>query len=157
MRYNIAPSQIAFIIRLDDAGRLQCELTRWGLIPHWAKIQKIGSHIINARIETASSKPAFRDAWKRRRCMVPATGFHEWKVQAGKHPSTIITTDADDFMKPIHERMPVMVPTDRIDGWLRYAQIRGELRPGRHGDVSGWHLRQQFVETRTWVCDEREL
>lgn len=150
-RYNIAPPQIAPIIRMDDAGRLQCEMMRWGLIPHWAKDEKIGNHTINARIETASSKPAFRDAWKRRRCIVPATGFYEWKVQDGKQPFfihrkdgqpygfaglweywkspegelhtyTIMTTDADDFMKPIHNRMPVMVSAGRIDGWLLHTQ-----------------------------------
>jgi len=150
-RYNIAPSQIAPVIRLDDAGRLQCELMRWGLVPHWAKDEKIANHTINARIESASSKPAFRDAWKRRRCIVPATGFYEWQVKDGKQPYfihrkdgqpfgfaglweywnspegelhtyTIMTMDADEFMRPIHERMPVMVPADRIDGWLSHMQ-----------------------------------
>lgn len=150
-RFNIAPSQMAPVIRLDDSGRLQCEMMRWGLIPHWAKDEKIGNHTINARIETASGKPAFRDAWKRRRCIIPATGFYEWKVQNGKQPYfihrkdgqpfgfaglwefwknpegelhtyTIMTTDADDFMKPIHDRMPVMVPADRSEGWLLYTQ-----------------------------------
>jgi len=150
-RYNIAPLQIAPVIRLGDNDKLECELMRWGLVPHWAKDEKIGNHTINARIESASSKPAFRDAWKRRRCIVPATGFYEWKVKDGKQPYfihrndgqpfgfaglweywkssegelhtyTIMTTDADAFMRPIHERMPVMVPADRIEGWLFYKQ-----------------------------------
>jgi len=150
-RYNIAPSQMAPVIRLGDNGRPLCELMRWGLVPHWAKDEKIGNHTVNARIESASSKPAFRGAWKRRRCIVPATGFYERKVADGKQPYfihrkdgqlfgfaglweywnspegelhtyTIMTTDADAFMHSIHERMPVMVPADRVEGWLFYNQ-----------------------------------
>jgi putative SOS response-associated peptidase YedK len=78
-RYNVAPSQIIPIVR--EEGEKRCfALARWGLIPHWAKDMKIGYSMINARAETMASKPAFRNAFKHRRCLVPADGFYEWQV-----------------------------------------------------------------------------
>jgi putative SOS response-associated peptidase YedK len=79
-RYNIAPTQsIATVRRSPDRGAPVLELRRWGLIPSWAKDPEIGSRMINARVETAAEKPAFRAAFRRRRCLVPADGFFEWK------------------------------------------------------------------------------
>lgn len=76
-RFNIAPSQQIPIIRHTDKNRLS--MVRWGLIPHWSKDEKIGNKLINARAETLHEKPSFRDAFKSRRCLIPAKGFYEWK------------------------------------------------------------------------------
>ena len=77
-RYNIAPSQDIPVVRQGREGR-ELALLRWGLIPHWAKDHKIGYRMINARAETVAQKPSFRTAFRRRRCLIPATGFYEWK------------------------------------------------------------------------------
>jgi len=79
-RYNIAPTQETAVVRVEDpaAGRT-CEMLRWGLVPFWADDPSIGNRMINARSETASSKPAFRASFKKRRCLVLADGFYEWK------------------------------------------------------------------------------
>ena len=79
-RYNIAPTQSVAIVRRPDLREVPTlEFRRWGLIPSWAKDPGIGSRMINARVETAAEKPAFRAAFRRRRCLVPADGFYEWK------------------------------------------------------------------------------
>ena len=77
-RYNVAPTQHAPIVRLRE-GERRLELARWGLVPSWAKDQAIGHRLINARSEKAASTPAFRASWKRRRCLVPASGYFEWR------------------------------------------------------------------------------
>lgn len=77
-RYNIAPTQPAPVVRLDRDGRRQGGECRWGLIPRWAKDRGIGSRLVNARGETMAKKPAFREAFRHRRCLVPASGFFEW-------------------------------------------------------------------------------
>ena len=122
---------------------------RWGLIPFWAKDPKIGARMINARAETVAEKPAFRNALKKRRCLVLADGYYEWqKTPVGKRPyrivlrsgepfamaglwekwkdhqgnvvpsCTIITTEANDSLAPIHNRMPVILPRDKEEQWL---------------------------------------
>lgn len=85
-RFNIAPTQDAPVIAQDQEGR-RMGLLRWGLVPSWAKDPAMGSRMINARAETVAEKPAFRNAYRRRRCLVPADGFFEWKAneeQEGK-------------------------------------------------------------------------
>ena len=85
-RYNIAPSQEVPVIRMAASGR-ELALMRWGLTPHWAKDRKTGTGVINARAETVAEKPFFRNAFRRRRCLIPATGFYEWKShKGGKQP-----------------------------------------------------------------------
>jgi putative SOS response-associated peptidase YedK len=85
-RYNVAPSQPVPIIRQDD-GRRFVALVRWGLVPFWAKDVSIGFKMINARGETAMQKPAFRQCFAKRRCLIPADGFNEWsKLQKVKRP-----------------------------------------------------------------------
>jgi len=83
-RYNVAPSQDIATVREDTEGRRVLSLERWGLVPHWAKDPSIGNRMINARAETVATKPAFRDAFRRRRCLVPVDGFYEWSGQAGQ-------------------------------------------------------------------------
>jgi putative SOS response-associated peptidase YedK len=79
-RYNLAPSQDVGIIRQDPVKpKRSFSLARWGLIPYWAKNASVGYKMINARSETAASKPAFTDAFRRRRCLLPADGFYEWQ------------------------------------------------------------------------------
>lgn len=83
-RYNIAPTQRALIIRLDPGGHRVADLLRWGLLPVFAKSRAEGSKMINCRSETAATKPAFRRAFKERRCIVPASGFYEWQEVEGQ-------------------------------------------------------------------------
>ncbi len=120
----------------------------WGLIPHWAKDRKIGYKLINARSESVADKPSFRDAFKYQRCLVPADIFYEWAAAGGKkypyavrlhderpfafaglwdrwqdgeqliESCTIITTDANELLKPIHDRMPVILPETEYERWL---------------------------------------
>ena len=149
-RYNIAPSQTIAAIRLDpDSGDRRLSLLRWGLIPFWAKDIKIGYKMINARGETVPSKPAFRAAFKQRRCLIPASGFYEWKREKRKkqpfyfqvkdgpvfafaglwehwespegeavESCTIITTEANSLLEPVHDRMPVILRERDYELWL---------------------------------------
>ena len=88
--YNVAPTQnVLSIIRKDNSIVLTG--LHWGLVPFWAKDTKIGYRMINARAETVASKPAFRNAFKKRRCLIPADGFYEWKGKAGKKQPMYIT------------------------------------------------------------------
>lgn len=79
-RFNVAPSQLAPVV--TNGAQPQLELFKWGLVPSWAKDPSIGNRMINARAETLMEKPSFRTALKRRRCLVPADGFYEWKLNA---------------------------------------------------------------------------
>jgi putative SOS response-associated peptidase YedK len=147
VRYNIAPTQeVAAVLSEDEERHL--EMLRWGLIPSWAKDPGIGNSMINARSETAAEKPSFRRAFKERRCLIPADGFYEWrKENGGKQPyyirmkdwepfafaglwgiwkgngeevrsCTILTTDANDLVGEIHNRMPVILPPEDYELWL---------------------------------------
>jgi putative SOS response-associated peptidase YedK len=146
-RYNIAPTQQVLALRSDEAGKHYVSL-RWGLVPFWADDLKIGARLLNARADGIATKPAFRAALKRRRCLVLADGFYEWRTEGkaklpfhihrrdrkpfafaglwerwdkGDKPvesCTIVTTDANDFMKPLHDRMPVILDPKDYDGWL---------------------------------------
>ncbi len=85
-RYNVAPSQIMPIVRLAE-GEPRVAPARWGLVPYWSKDIRIGYKTINARAETLATKPAFRDAYRQRRCLVPASGYYEWQPRpSGKQP-----------------------------------------------------------------------
>ena len=152
-RYNIAPTQGVAAVRSapDGPGMGQRELValHWGLVPFWAKEKSIGNRMINARGESLAEKPSFRNALRRRRCLILADGFYEWaKVQGGKQPyhihlrdhrpfvfaglweqwnkgpegplesCTIITTEANERIRPLHHRMPVILDGDARDLWL---------------------------------------
>src|SRR5665213_3618829 len=96
--YNIAPSQVQPVIRLVKEGTRELAAMRWDLAPHWTKDKAIGYKTINARAETVATAPAFRDASKRHRCLIPATGFYEWKkVGSGKQPYHIGMIDGAPF------------------------------------------------------------
>ena len=98
-RYNLAPSQPALIVRLAKAdGRRRLGLATWGLVPHWSKEAKFPYSTINARVETVDSKPAFRDSFRQRRCLVPCDGWYEWQQQAsGKQPYVFRHNDRQPF------------------------------------------------------------
>jgi putative SOS response-associated peptidase YedK len=146
-RYNIAPTTDILVVRREEAA-VRSALVRWGLVPRWAKDPAIGARLNNARAETVVEKPSFRDAFRRRRCLVPASGFYEWKTEAGrKQPyyvypvegelialagvwepwrgadqvletCAIVTTQANAAMQPIHDRMPVIVAPRDYARWL---------------------------------------
>ena len=148
-RYNVAPQQKAVVVRLDlRRGIRRLEDLTWGLLPAWAAKKKDAHPLINARAETLSEKPSFKEPFARRRCLVPVDGFYEWKREgeqkiphyfsmkdqkmfalAGLWDSfmrdkeevvtfTIVTTAANGLMAPIHERMPVILDPSEEAAWL---------------------------------------
>ncbi len=149
-RYNIAPTQDIACVRENQSDVQEFVWLRWGLVPFWAKDLKIGSRMINARSETVAIKPAFRSAFKSRRCLVLADGFFEWKKEGTqKQPfyitrtdelpfcmaglwerwtnkesseaietCTILTTMANEIMRPLHDRMPVILDQRGHAPWL---------------------------------------
>ena len=153
-RYNIAPTQDVAVVPND--GLEQVQLFRWGLVPFWAKDPSIGNRMINARAETVAEKPAYRAAYRRRRCLVLADGFYEWRKEPGSRTKTpmyiqlasgepfafaglwevwrpddtplfthtIITTEPNALLEPIHNRMPVILPREAYDRWLDPAEQR---------------------------------
>ena len=153
-RYNVAPTQPIPVVR-TDAGRRSFALVRWGLIPAWVKDPRGFSLLINARAESVLDKPAFRNAMRRRRCLIPADGFYEWK-QDGTHrrpfyaagrgllafaglwepwigpngeemeTACIVTTTANRMLRPLHDRMPVVIPPQAFDLWLDCANVDAE-------------------------------
>jgi putative SOS response-associated peptidase YedK len=151
---------VAAVRRSSHNGGRELALFQWGLVPSWAKDPKIGSRMINARSETAAEKPSFRAAFKRRRCLVPADGFYEWQRQeGGKQPfyirmqsgqpfalaglwehwegaggiiesCTLLTTEPNDLVRPLHNRMPVVLAPQDYDLWLDVSiQDRDLLQP----------------------------
>ena len=97
-RWNIAPTQFVPVVRVDTAGTRQLAMLYWGLIPHWAKEKSIGARMINARAETLTEKPSFRVAYRRRRCLIVASGYYEWQALAGgKQPWFISPADGAPF------------------------------------------------------------
>lgn len=184
-RYNIAPTQLIICLRaatpesdLAAQGLREVVSMRWGLIPFWASDTSIGSRMINARSETAADKPAFRQAWQKRRCLIPADGFYEWQTMARgskqpwliqqadeqpfamaglwecwhpRHPDgatateqivlscTILTTEANADLRPLHDRMPVILQPADYDMWLSEqaspAQRAQLMRPLPNGQL----------------------
>lgn len=97
-RYNISPTQLVPVVRCRKDGQREMIMMKWGLVPSWAKDPSIGNRMINARSETVASKPSFRTAFKRRRCLIPADGYYEWKrVGGAKQPYYIRLQDDRPF------------------------------------------------------------
>lgn len=144
--YNIAPTQHVATV-LSENGKRKLEMLHWGLIPSWADDPEIGNRMINARAETVAEKPSYRKAFKKSRCLILADGFYEWqKTDSGKQPfhirmqdgapfafaglweiwdkgdglrsCTIITTDANDLVGEVHNRMPVILHPEDYAMWL---------------------------------------
>jgi putative SOS response-associated peptidase YedK len=150
--FNVAPQSLQPVVRLDsETGKRELTIMRWGLIPFFAKDAKIAYSTINARAETVATSPVFREPMKRRRCLVPATGFYEWQALDTKSKQlwaielvegnlfafaglwdrwkdkatgqpletyTIITTDPNELLEPIHNRMPVILSPQDYSRWL---------------------------------------
>ncbi len=149
--YNVAPQSVQPVVREGrDSGSREFALLRWGLVPFWAKDAKIGYSTINARAEEAAAKPAFREALRKRRCLIPADAFYEWAHSDPKHKQpfaialrsgepyafaglwerwrpkegealetfSILTTDANEVVEPVHNRMPVILEPKEYDRWL---------------------------------------
>jgi putative SOS response-associated peptidase YedK len=163
-RYNMAPTQEAAVVRvMEPDGPRRLDPLKWGLIPYWAKEASIGNRMINARAESVAEKPAYRWSFKKKRCLVVADGFYEWKKEgkakqpylirrqdrkpfafAGlwstwKNPEqdgrtvetfTILTTGANDLLRPLHDRMPVILGRESFDLWLDpKMEDAGKLQP----------------------------
>lgn len=149
-RYNIAPSQPVAVITNQNPKQL--DFFKWGLIPSWSKDPAIGNKMINARAETAAEKPSFKAAFKRRRCLIPASGFYEW-AQATKQPMyihlndqdvfafaglweqwfspdgseilscTILTTEPNELLGTFHHRMAVILRPEDYATWLTPGEV----------------------------------
>ena len=148
-RYNIAPSTIIPAVRPTEDGHREATGLQWGLVPWWSKDARSGAKLANARAEGIASKPAFRDAFRKRRCVVLGSGFYEWQsVGRLKQPwyfqmrdespfvfaglwerwtsadgvelqtCSLITTNPNDLVRPLHDRMPVILHGGAIDTWL---------------------------------------
>lgn len=172
LRYNIAPSQQVLAVRQNrESGQREPAWLAWGLIPFWAKDPTIANRLINARSESAAEKPAFREAFKQRRCLIPSDGFYEWQKSgkqkqpylitlAGDEPyayaglwerwqspagpletCTILTTEANDKLASLHNRMPVILDRHDFAEWLD---------PGRD-PASLQHLFEPFPASRMRV------
>jgi putative SOS response-associated peptidase YedK len=166
--WNVAPTQDIGVIGARDGGGLGFTRMRWGLVPSWAKDLSGGAKLINARSDSVAQKPSFRDAFARRRCVIPASGFFEWTGSgAGKTPhyitstageplsfaglwerwrnpegewvrtATIITTDANDALKHLHHRMPVILGRADVDRWLGEGDA-ALMRPCPDEWVTSW-------------------
>ena len=97
-RWNVAPTQPAPVVTLGADGGRHLAMMRWGLVPPWAADPSVGARMINARAETVAEKPAFRSAYRARRCLVPADGFYEWRTEAdGKQPYRVVRRDRAPF------------------------------------------------------------
>jgi putative SOS response-associated peptidase YedK len=150
--FNVASQSFRPVVRLDsEMGDRELTVMRWGLVRFWSKDGKAGFNTINVKAETITTSPVFREAFKRRRCLVPADFFFEWQKLDGKarHPyaiamndgalfafaglweawkekatgqsletSTIVTTDSNEVMQPLHDRMPVILRRSDYGRWL---------------------------------------
>lgn len=150
--YNVTPRRDVPVVAVSEQRRV-LDAVRWGLVPPWAKELKVGDRMINARAETIATKPAYRKAFQKRRCIIPADGFFEWRRRPDrpKQPyfihrvdrepiafagiwerwkdrdddsapwirsCAIVTTEANDLMRPVHNRMPVILPESAWETWL---------------------------------------
>ncbi len=176
-RYNIAPASQVLIARQE--GELRgAAMVKWGLVPRWAKDPAMGTRMNNARAETVAEKPSFREAYRKRRCLIPANGFYEWKLENGVkqpyyiHPSAgelfafaglweqwndlqtcaVITTEANARMAAVHERMPVIVAPDEYSAWLSVESYeKVALRPCADAAIAVHRVSRAVNNARTDV------
>lgn len=156
-RYNVAPGQHILAV-IFDGKKYRVGLIKWGFVPSFAKDEKIGYSMINAKSETLHEKPAFKEAFKTQRCLILADGFYEWMKENNKkqpyrilmkdekifpmaglwstyvkengeklHTATIITTEANTLMQPIHDRMPVILDEKSKLSWLHNTSHQQDL------------------------------
>lgn len=187
--YNVAPRSFQPVVCLNQDGVRELVVMRWGLVPFWAKDETSGFSPINAKAETVATSPMFREALKRRRCLVPADLFYEWQ-KAGKKSKqpyaiglgdgsifafaglweswrnkatdsiletyTIITTDPNELMEPIHNRMPVIVPRKEYGRWLDSDPAQPPidlLRPYPAEEMKAWKVSQRVGNVRNNAPD----
>ncbi len=185
--WNVAPTRDAPVIRRHpETGERNFSLLRWGLVPHWIKDIKDARQPINARGETIASTPMFRDAFARRRCLVPANAFYEWETTPeGKRPwaiaredaacmafaglwegwrgpdgtvirsFTIVTTSANEALRPLHERMPVIVEEPDWPLWL--GETEGDARGLIHPSIAGFRTWRVSTEVNNVRNDASSL
>ena len=157
-RYNIAPTQDVPIVRNNNDERELVSM-KWGLLPKWATNH---TPAINAKAETVTEKPFFREAIQTRRCLIPATGFIEWETIAGKkqpnlfrwpkHPLfafagiwendgfAILTVAANADLQAIHNRMPLLLQPERFDAWLRGPNFETLMQPLPNGSLQSQQI-----------------
>ncbi len=178
-RYNIAPTQDVPVIRPagrggEDVNGRGLAMMRWGLVPSWSKEIGRSAPMINARAETVAEKPSFCAAFQSRKCLVPADGFYEWRLENGKkqpfrigmnggapfafaglwerwaspegdeiNSVAIVTTEANEKLRPIHARMPVILDPNDYDQWLgetTETTAQTLLRPYPPGDMAFYRV-----------------
>ncbi|RKD73610.1 putative SOS response-associated peptidase YedK [Sinobaca qinghaiensis] len=155
--YNVAPTQFVLTIA-SNQEQTKAGFLKWGLVPSWSKDPSVGHKMINARAETVDEKPSFKKLLERRRCLVVADSFYEWKKEGKeKQPyrimlneeqiftfaglwdrwegeeetitsCTIITTEANELMQDLHHRMPVIIPKNRREAWLHPNTSKTEVK-----------------------------
>jgi putative SOS response-associated peptidase YedK len=183
--YNVTPQSVQPVVRPGrDSGAPEFALLRWGLVPSWAKDAKIGYSTINARAEEVATKPAFREALRKRRCLVPADAFYEWQRSDAKNKRpfaiafrsgqpyafaglweqwrpkegealetfTILTTEANELLAPIHDRMPVILEPKDYKRWMEPADPDrlpvGLMRPFPAEQMTAWPVSQRVGNVR---------
>jgi putative SOS response-associated peptidase YedK len=175
--WNVAPQTFQPVIRLNrDTGEREIVLMRWGLVPFWARDAKVGYSTINAQAETITISPTYREAFKHRRCLVPADAFYEWvkidsktkqpfaialktgepyafaglweiwrdtKAGTALRSFAIVTTDPNEVVQPLHNRMPVIVPERDYGRWLSTESAQPPidlLRPFDADKMTAWKV-----------------
>jgi putative SOS response-associated peptidase YedK len=184
--FNVAPQSFQPVVRLNgETGERELTVMRWGLVPYWSKDGKASFSTINAKSETVATSPAFREAWKSRRCLVPADWFYEWQKldEKTKQPYaiamkgdgmfafgglwekwkdkttgqvlrtyTILTTDPNELMEPIHNRMPVIIPPKDYERWMAPTDPShlpvDLLRPYPAVNMKAWKVGKAVGNTR---------
>jgi putative SOS response-associated peptidase YedK len=168
-RFNIAPTQPVLAVRND--GNDTVEALIWGLVPGWSRDPNVGAKLINARVETLAEKPAFRDALRRRRCIIFADGFYEWHAKRpvrftledeapfafaglwepaahGGATCTIVTCESNALVRPVHGRMPVILTEDALEPWLTPGDVAPATATALLGPYDPARMRARPASTR---------
>jgi putative SOS response-associated peptidase YedK len=183
-RYNIAPTQEVLAVNETGDGR-EMRFFKWGLVPSWTKDTLMGAQLINARSETVAEKPAFRQAFKQRRCIIPSDGFYEWQRASGKkqpfffrmrderpfgfaglwerwegeggeviNSCAILTTEANEVLRPVHDRMSVILHSEDYELWLegdvrKLDLVKETLRPYPAEEMIGYPVGRSVNSPRS--------